>query len=169
MRVTRPDPSRRDDFDHAWAMYFSIDHDPSALFCERNTFRYVPIRAVGIRIAHEPALDAALLATQAARTCGVPVLLSVAEGIVADWPQDGVRIVTESGDAFVTRVQAGEVERVRITGAPASPELLRAAHAAHVWVEDAPVLPIGRLELRHYLREQAISETLHRYGNVTIV
>jgi RHH-type proline utilization regulon transcriptional repressor/proline dehydrogenase/delta 1-pyrroline-5-carboxylate dehydrogenase len=34
-------------------------------------------------------------------------------------------------------------------------------------VIDAPVLANGRLELRWYLREQTVSRTLHRYGNVT--
>jgi len=31
---------------------------------------------------------------------------------------------------------------------------------------DVPVLANGRLELRYSLREQALSQTLHRYGNV---
>jgi RHH-type proline utilization regulon transcriptional repressor/proline dehydrogenase/delta 1-pyrroline-5-carboxylate dehydrogenase len=31
---------------------------------------------------------------------------------------------------------------------------------------DIPVLANGRLELRYYLREQALSQTVHRYGNV---
>jgi RHH-type proline utilization regulon transcriptional repressor/proline dehydrogenase/delta 1-pyrroline-5-carboxylate dehydrogenase len=31
---------------------------------------------------------------------------------------------------------------------------------------DAPVLAHGRLELRHYVREQAIAQTVHRYGNL---
>ena len=31
---------------------------------------------------------------------------------------------------------------------------------------DAPVLAAGRLELRHYLREQTVSHLMHRYGSV---
>ena len=34
-------------------------------------------------------------------------------------------------------------------------------HIAH-----APVTAEGRVELLHYLREQAVSRTTHRYGNV---
>ena len=33
-------------------------------------------------------------------------------------------------------------------------------------VVDVPVLANGRLELRYYLREQALSQTIHRYGNI---
>ena len=49
---------------------------------------------------------------------------------------------------------------------PLSREVRAAAHAAGVVVLDAPVLGAGRLELRAYLREQAVSRTVHRYGNV---
>ncbi|MEZ4659377.1 MAG: hypothetical protein R2911_17600 [Caldilineaceae bacterium] len=43
---------------------------------------------------------------------------------------------------------------------------MTAAHVAHVPVIGAPVTTSGRLELRYYLREQAVSETQHRYGNI---
>jgi RHH-type proline utilization regulon transcriptional repressor/proline dehydrogenase/delta 1-pyrroline-5-carboxylate dehydrogenase len=35
-----------------------------------------------------------------------------------------------------------------------------------VTVLDAPVLAAGRLELRAYVREQAVSRVVHRYGTV---
>jgi RHH-type proline utilization regulon transcriptional repressor/proline dehydrogenase/delta 1-pyrroline-5-carboxylate dehydrogenase len=41
-----------------------------------------------------------------------------------------------------------------------------AANGTGVAVIDAPVLANGRLELRWYLREQSVSQVLHRYGNV---
>ena len=45
--------------------------------------------------------------------------------------------------------------------------MLRAsAVAAEVDVIDEPVVASGRLEMRWYLREQAISRTLHRFGNL---
>jgi hypothetical protein len=34
-----------------------------------------------------------------------------------------------------------------------------------VSIVDVPVVHNGRLELRHYLREQAMAHTTHRYGN----
>ena len=49
-----------------------------------------------------------------------------------------------------------------------SDAVLVAAQNQHVQVVDQPVLDNGRLELRHYLVEQAISETTHRYGNITL-
>ena len=42
----------------------------------------------------------------------------------------------------------------------------RAANEAGVALLEQPALANGRLELRLYLREQAISHTTHRYGNL---
>ncbi|MEZ5230803.1 MAG: hypothetical protein R2710_30265 [Acidimicrobiales bacterium] len=43
---------------------------------------------------------------------------------------------------------------------------MTAAAAVDMDVLDAPVVGNGRVELLHYLREQAISRTLHRFGNL---
>ena len=56
-------------------------------------------------------------------------------------------------------------QRLRVLGDV--PEVVRlAAIEAHVPLIEAPVVSNGRIELRHYLLEQAISETTHRYGNL---
>jgi RHH-type proline utilization regulon transcriptional repressor/proline dehydrogenase/delta 1-pyrroline-5-carboxylate dehydrogenase len=60
----------------------------------------------------------------------------------------------------------GAAERVRVWER-ISTAARAAANGAGVTVIDAPVLASGRLELRWYLREQAVSRILHRYGNVT--
>jgi RHH-type proline utilization regulon transcriptional repressor/proline dehydrogenase/delta 1-pyrroline-5-carboxylate dehydrogenase len=59
----------------------------------------------------------------------------------------------------------GDAERVRVWE-PISMAARAAAGGTGVTVIDAPVLANGRLELRWYLREQAVSRVLHRYGNV---
>jgi RHH-type proline utilization regulon transcriptional repressor/proline dehydrogenase/delta 1-pyrroline-5-carboxylate dehydrogenase len=71
----------------------------------------------------------------------------------------------ESEAELITRLAGGGFERLRAL-VPVSAELRAAAHAAGVTVIDAPVLPAGRLELRHYLREQTVSHLVHRYGSV---
>ncbi len=103
----------------------------------------------------------------AARTCGVPLELSLAEGEPAVWEggDADVTIAIEPEAGLIARLAPGGAERLRALvllsrGARA------AAHAAGVVILDAPVLATGRLELRAYLREQAISRTVHRYGNV---
>ena len=57
----------------------------------------------------------------------------------------------------------GEV-RMRVVGTCSS-ELVAAANAIGVTVIEAAVTSDGRIELLHYLREQCVSRTKHRYGN----
>ena len=73
----------------------------------------------------------------------------------------------EAEAGFVERLaHPGDAERVR-AWEPISTAARAAANGTGVTVIDAPVLANGRLELRWYLREQAVSRSLHRYGNVT--
>ncbi|MEM9562430.1 MAG: bifunctional proline dehydrogenase/L-glutamate gamma-semialdehyde dehydrogenase [Actinomycetota bacterium] len=135
----------------AWAEEFGVSHDPTGLFCEDNLFRYRPLPAIVIRVeAGTPRWVERRLAA-AARRCGASVAVSRGED--------------ESQDAFAGRLGHLDVERVRIVG-PVG-EALRAAAAEHdVHLADDPVTADGRRELLHTLREQAISRTRHRYGNV---
>jgi RHH-type proline utilization regulon transcriptional repressor/proline dehydrogenase/delta 1-pyrroline-5-carboxylate dehydrogenase len=79
----------------------------------------------------------------------------------------GVALALEDEADFVARLaHPGEAERLRVW-APVTTEARVAANGAGLAVIDAPVLASGRLELRWYLREQAVSRVLHRYGSVT--
>ena len=73
----------------------------------------------------------------------------------------------ENEASLIARLSAGDVvyDRLRALG-PLSTALRRVLNAAGISVVDVPVLANGRLELRYYLREQALSQTVHRYGNV---
>ena len=87
------------------------------------------------------------------------------------WPWlaecDGVELVVEAEAGFVERLaHPGDAERVR-AWEPISTAARAAANGTGLTVIDAPVVANGRLELRWYLREQAVSRVLHRYGSVT--
>jgi RHH-type proline utilization regulon transcriptional repressor/proline dehydrogenase/delta 1-pyrroline-5-carboxylate dehydrogenase len=47
-----------------------------------------------------------------------------------------------------------------------SQEVLAAAIQAGLSVLDEPICSCGRIELVRWLREQVVSRSLHRYGNV---
>ena len=44
--------------------------------------------------------------------------------------------------------------------------LRKAANRAGIHLADGPVTANGRVELLHYHKEQTISRTLHRFGNL---
>jgi len=158
-----------DSYERAWREHFAEAHEPIRLLGERNLFRYRPCRRVLVR--GEAATPAGRLALElvllAARTCGVPVTVSLSAGEPGPWltdsPDVGVAVETEA--ELTARLGGAGVERLRAL-VPPSRELRAAAHAAGIVVLDAPVLPAGRLELRAYLREQTVSRVVHRYGSV---
>ncbi len=135
----------------AWDEEFSRDHDPTGLFCEENTFRYRPLPVIVVRLEADVGDWVEPRIKSAAGRCGVPVI----------WSRAG----DESQAQLAERLDRLETERIRLVG-EAGPEL-RAAAADHgVHIADNAVTADGRRELLHYLREQAISRTVHRYGNI---
>ncbi len=145
----------------AWESHFSREHDPSQVLGESNHFRYRPIAHLILRL--EPRYDPieARLAMLAADTCGVPYTISVAADAA---PPAGHLYVVEPEWTFSQNLAGAE--RVRILGDPVSDTVRQAAAEVHVRLVDDPVVSNGRLELRHYLREQAVTQTTHRYGNI---
>lgn len=140
------------DFPAAWVTHFGIEHDPTGLACETNVFRYRACRGVILRIPHaDPVAES--IATLAAEICSTHLEIS--------------RASEESDSAFAKRIAelADHAEFVRSV-APLSDEILQAIHRADLnWIH-APLSAVGRVELRRWLREQAVSETRHRYGNL---
>jgi RHH-type proline utilization regulon transcriptional repressor/proline dehydrogenase/delta 1-pyrroline-5-carboxylate dehydrogenase len=83
----------------------------------------------------------------------------------------GVRLIEsdvsrETETELAKRLGSIGSERMRVVGDPVGAELRAAANSAAVHAAEQPVLPVGRVELLHYVREQAISRTLHRFGNL---
>ncbi|PWU08314.1 MAG: 1-pyrroline-5-carboxylate dehydrogenase, partial [Verrucomicrobia bacterium] len=139
-------------YSEAWKRTFSAEHDPSNLRCESNILRYRPRRGVILRLAKKDSqiLERAQLASQLTHT---PLLVSIA----AD----------ESDREFIKRL--GELclhsDTLR-TVKPPSDTVLQAAYEHNLnWI-DAPITADGYSELCFWLREQVISQTLHRYGQI---
>ena len=153
------------DYRRAWAAHFSREHDPSQVLGESNVFRYRPIRAMALCLASDAALLPILQIKLAAEICGVPLTIIVPPDspIIEALKMHNLPSLIETEETLAQHI--GDYERLRHLGQPAE-ILLRAAHTRHVPVLRDPVTRHGRLELRYYLREQAVTETLHRYGTI---
>ncbi len=137
--------------DEWWTTAFAVGHDPSALVAERNVLRYRP-------------LDGRVLVLVADPVGGDAVALAVARCMAG---RAGARIdVVRMDDrrAIEVAMASGDVTKVRVIGEMGA-ELRAALAAAAIPVDDAPVVPHGRIELLRWVREQAVSVTNHRYGN----
>ena len=135
----------------AWRSEFATQHDPSGLFCESNVLRYRPLPRIALRAESDAGHRDIARVRAASQRCGVRLIESLA--------------IDETGAEFAARLAALDVQRVRVVGTYGS-ELRSAANEAGVHLADDPVTAEGRVELLHYLREQAVSRANHRYGNV---
>jgi len=149
---------------HWWNVEFSQEHDPTDLHGEDNHFRYVPVSHLCVRAdgISDPELALVILA---ATTAGVKLDVSVCEN--RPWLNEfgSVNVMIESEIQLTRRLQKG-TNYTSLRAPEASIELRRTANEAALQLIDWKVLANGRLELLHYVREQSISETTHRYGNI---
>lgn len=147
-----------------WKEEFSLEHDPTGLLGESNHFRYRPHPRVLLRADGMADLGVAQVLL-AALTCGVAVDISVSRGnpFIASLP---CPVVEESGVVLAKRLPACAGWYGNLRAPSAGDDLRRAANDAALRLIDAAPLANGRLELLAYLREQSVSETTHRYGNI---
>jgi RHH-type proline utilization regulon transcriptional repressor/proline dehydrogenase/delta 1-pyrroline-5-carboxylate dehydrogenase len=136
----------------AWTEWFSRAHDPSGLVSERNELRYRPLHGVLLRVGPDTPAGVESAARLAAQICHTPV-------IVADASR-------ESEAELIARLPSLAVERMRLLTAQATPAMRDACWTNGIEIDVEPVSPSGRRELRRWLREQAVSRTLHRHGRV---
>ena len=137
--------------DAAWQAEFGIEHDPTGLFCESNVLRYRPLARMALRAEADAAPRDIERVRTAADRCGVALIESLP--------------AAETSPGFASRLASLDVQRIRVVGT-CSRELRAAANEAGIHIAGDPVTAEGRIELLHYLREQAISRTTHRYGSV---
>jgi len=152
-RPTTPlDPATWEASDEAWWRdVYGAELDPTGLFCESNVQRFRPLARVGLRVGPGATDDEVGRVRSAAARCGVPLVVSHHDD--------------EDDDGFAARLPHLGVERVRVVG-DVGDAVRRAATDAWVHLVDDPVTADGGVELRLYLREQTVTRTLHRFGNL---
>ena len=138
----------------------SVGEDPTGLRAERNVFRLRRLCKVSLRIGSAPDPTALAVAIGIARFLGVWLDVS------ANSAHPGLPQTTsfESDDDFLGRLDGLAVDRVRLSGMPS--ELRMCVLDAGFEVDAQPLSSLGQTELLRWTREQAISETMHRHGNM---
>jgi RHH-type proline utilization regulon transcriptional repressor/proline dehydrogenase/delta 1-pyrroline-5-carboxylate dehydrogenase len=127
----------RESYAEAWSR-LGVGSDPSGLAAEVNVLRHLPLPDVVLRVEDDADPVDVELCLLAASTVGA-----------------GVRVYDED--------RSGPPARVRILGAP-NADVLRELHASGAVVDCRRPVADGDVELRRWVREQAVSVTAHRYG-----
>ena len=130
-----------------WVELFGRSIDRSGLRSESNVLRYRPVRRVIVRVGPTTSSSDVASLRAAAKVAGVPIE------------------VFEDDAGLGRRLGESGVERLRLL-APCDDSVRAACHRADVAVDETAVTHHGRVELPCWLREQAISRTLHRHGRV---
>ncbi|MDG1872894.1 MAG: aldehyde dehydrogenase family protein, partial [Mariniblastus sp.] len=158
-----------------WNKEFSIEHDPSQIHGETNDFRYRrrPWHLLRIQDVMSVDFEQLGLMAMACQQVGTHFQISIPEN--ADWLS---KFATETGQRwtgfeFVIENQADLIKRLELMKGGT----MRIAGEYDEFdfspsrIGNVPILPTqplanGRIELLYYLREQSVSETVHRYGNI---
>ena len=144
---------------HWWDELFGVPIDRTGLRAESNVFRYRPVTRVVVRVGPDTPADSVSSVRAAATIAGVPVEVSGPAG-------GGTTVdVVEDDGALRRRIATSGAERLRLL-APCDDSVRAACHDADIAIDETRVTHHGRVELPCWLREQAISRTLHRHGRV---
>ncbi len=135
-----------------WRRYFCVEHDETNLDAEANILRYAPLAHVEVRHAGNADRQLSVLRTVAEVT-GV----ALGESTTAE----------ETDEEFARRLaaDASTVGRVRLlTGLDGAAR--RVLHAADIVIDASEPVSEPLVELSRWVREQAVSRTLHRHGRL---
>ena len=151
----------------AWTEVFAA-RDVSALACERNVLRHLPVPdPVLVRLADDAPVADLVRVVAAAAAAGARVAVSVPRALPPRLTAAAATVGAvhvEDVHAWADRVGALGGGRVRLVGASAGSVAAATGGRPDVAVWDHPVTEAGRVELLPFLREQAVSVTAHRFG-----
>lgn len=158
-----------------WNHEFSREHDPSQVHGETNHFRYRPRPWHLLRLNRVADPRAAFVVAQVAlacQVCGVPLTLSLSPSAQSSPPQwlkgigaMGIEPIFETHEQLCQRLSQLRDGTVRAPDLDPQ-EMFAPAKVGNLHVFDHAPLGNGRLDLLALLREQSISQTVHRYGNL---
>ena len=154
-----------------WDRHFGRATELAGLTSESNELRYRPFTpGVIVRAGDNVADDDLRKAVGLSELTGTPVSFSVPRarphmGRRVD--VSGVDVVVESGESFASSLarRRGSGARLRLLGG-LEPAVVQAGAQAGLSLLDEPICSCGRIELPRWLREQVLTRSLHRYGNV---
>ena len=160
-----------------WETEFGRPVDHTGLDSEANIFRYLG-EDVLLRVEVDATAGQVLRTLIAAQRAGADVSISADPQLPAKTEKAlqlarkklNLTVQQETGAQFASALASGDHDRgvgirVRILGTLDASLQQRLANRPEVALLADEVTASGRVELRYWLKEQAVSMTLHRFGN----
>lgn len=159
----------------AWQAEFGVSPDRSGLEFERNVLRYRPVPVTVRATGFVPVVEVVRVAAAGLRA-GSTIHISTSERLPSEVTAALSRVtlgagrivgmVVESEREFVSRVSDYPPERIRLLGSRADAMAVALDGAPEVAIYADEVTTSGRVELLPFVREQAVSLTVHRFGSI---
>ncbi len=154
-----------------WQQEFSVSHDPSQVHGETNEFRYRARPFHTLRIQDPEALEGRLSAALVSLACQIVGLRfeiscpTVSTRLTEIAAATDAEIHTETNAELAQRLSIVKGGTLRIIGNYDEHEFAP-SRIANNPIVSPKVFANGRIELLNYLKEQSMTETVHRYGNI---
>ena len=161
-----------DTYKSAWKTIFSKEVDSNQLVGESNTFRYLPLKRLVVRINATTALVDLLLILQALAVLDSKAVLSIdtnttlIDKIKEICLEERLphQVLIEDEDSFICSIDG--YDRIRYSSQKVSDAVYLQAGKIGVHLVTTRPIVEGRIELLSYLQEQSISYEYHRYGSI---
>ena len=153
-----------------WEIEFSQEKDEHQKKGEHNTFRYLPLNNIALRVNDKDELCDVLMVLAAAGIANTHLTLSMSaqekqfEGL-KNCNQCECKLIVQSESDFLKDMY--KYDRVRTCSSALSIEFYEHAAKIGKYIATAKPLTEGRIEMLHYLKEQSIAFEYHRYGSIT--
>ena len=154
---------------HWWENEFSKSHDPSQIHGETNDFRYRARKSHFIRIENNDAAthkEALVRLVVACQIGGCELHVSAAADSEFGLGEFAKSWRVESTSDFCNRLSNEKGSAAISVLGDVSSELWNTSNEQNFPVFTGEVVSNGRLLMLRIFREQAIAETVHRYGNI---
>jgi len=149
---------------------FSLELDIHHLMGEKNTFRYLPLKNMVLRVQENDTLCDIFMVLAAANIVNTPIKISISEEdskleVLNKATENAYSIIIQSENDFLNELE--KYERIRTCTSQLSEEFFLKAAKTGKHVASSKPLFEGRIELLHYVKEQSIAFEYHRYGSIT--
>ena len=159
-----------DSYEKNYEKEFLMEVDSHNLLGEKNTFRYLPLQNMVLRVQNSDQLCEIFMVLAAANIVKTPITLSINNDdskleILKKSTKNRCTILIQNEKDFLKEMV--NYERIRTCNNQLSDEFFLEAARTGKYIAFAKPLIEGRIELLHYIKEQSIAFEYHRYGSIT--
>ena len=147
---------------------FIPEKDTHQLMGEKNTFRYLPLKKMVLRISESDLMIDIMMAIAASTIANTVIDISInpndvkLKALKNCFGED--KIIAEKEEQFLNNIE--KYDRIRTCSDKLSIDFYRKAAQMGKHIVNVKPLTEGRVELLNYLKEQSISFEYHRYGSI---